>query len=250
MLSADAMASLKETEQELSQNNFMEYQFRRIHDHQYELFVLARGFGVSRMLPPRIDYLKRPPLEDIPFNPKLVEKEELDFNNWSGMLSVGTSDAIEHLHKASRYDFLDAESFGVVIEPQVQVVGFVEHGFHHSPDQSLKNENAWTIERLELVSLLKFEEPRVYVLDHLPRMDQLSGDEVPTRSLDEFEIDALQQLRTDKDIITISQGSEYRMLGSLRAAKQCLECHNVSRGELLGAFSYDLRLASKEVSSE
>jgi len=30
------------------------------------------------------------------------------------------------------------------------------------------------------------------------------------------------------------------MLGSLRAAKQCLECHTAKRGDLLGAFSYVL----------
>jgi hypothetical protein len=31
------------------------------------------------------------------------------------------------------------------------------------------------------------------------------------------------------------------MLGSLRAQKQCLECHRVPHGSLLGAFSYELR---------
>jgi hypothetical protein len=36
------------------------------------------------------------------------------------------------------------------------------------------------------------------------------------------------------------------MLGSLRAAKQCLDCHNVQRGELLGAFSYRLTLAEDD----
>ena len=35
-------------------------------------------------------------------------------------------------------------------------------------------------------------------------------------------------------------GPAYRMLGSLRAAKQCLDCHTASRGDLLGAFSYAL----------
>jgi hypothetical protein len=30
------------------------------------------------------------------------------------------------------------------------------------------------------------------------------------------------------------------MFGAVRAAKQCLKCHFVQRGELLGAFSYVL----------
>jgi hypothetical protein len=99
----------------------------------------------------------------------------------------------------------------------------------------------WTLERLELVSLLKFDEPRVYVLDHLPRMDQLSGDDVPTRPLDEFEADALPQLRTAEDIVIDDSAKPLRMLGSLRAADQCRDCHSVARGELLGAFTYFLQ---------
>ena len=81
----------------------------------------------------------------------------------------------------------------------------------------------------------------MYVLDHLPRMDQLSSDNAPTRPLDAFEIAALEQLRTKEDVVVEHKGDQYRMLGSLRAAKQCLDCHSVQRGELLGAFSYVLR---------
>jgi len=31
-----------------------------------------------------------------------------------------------------------------------------------------------------------------------------------------------------------------RMVGSLRAAKNCLDCHSVQRGELLGAQTYEI----------
>jgi nitrate reductase cytochrome c-type subunit len=79
-------------------------------------------------------------------------------------------------------------------------------------------------------------------------MDQLSSDNVPTRSLDSFESKSLAQLWADEDVVVSHEGNEYRMLGSLRAARQCLECHSVQRGELLGAFSYSLRrnLAEEE----
>jgi hypothetical protein len=92
---------------------------------------------------------------------------------------------------------------------------------------------------------LKFDEPRVYVLDHLPRMDQLSSDDVLTRALDEFEKESLEKLRTEEDLVVREEDGVHRMLGSLRAAKQCLECHSVDRGELLGAFSYVLRRGEK-----
>src|SRR5690606_28419911 len=107
--------------------------------------------------------------------------------------------------------------------------GFIEHGMHYAPRSAMSEPDAWTIDRLELVSLLKFDEPRVYVLDHLPRMDQLASNDAPTRKLDEFEAAALAQLATEKDIVVEQQsvadqtgGGEqqrvhYRMLGSLRA---------------------------------
>jgi hypothetical protein len=33
-----------------------------------------------------------------------------------------------------------------------------------------------------------------------------------------------------------------RMLGAIRAQDVCLNCHTANKGDLLGAFSYDLRL--------
>ena len=89
---------------------------------------------------------------------------------------------------------------------------------------------------LDLVSLLKFAEPRVYLSDHLPRMDELRN--AKTRALNEFEQQALPQLRNGEDIVVDQQLNTIHMMGAVRAAKQCLDCHSVRRGELLGAFSY------------
>jgi len=97
----------------------------------------------------------------------------------------------------------------------------------------------WTVAKLELVSLLKHSEPRVYVSTQLPRMDQLK--DAPTRPLDPFESRSLEQLRTAQDLVLEQRASDVRMLGSVRAGKNCLQCHNVTRGDLLGAFSYELR---------
>jgi hypothetical protein len=69
-------------------------------------------------------------------------------------------------------------------------------------------------------------------------MDAL-GD-APTRPIDGFEGSALEKLRTTEDLVVEDGVNRIRMLGSIRAAKDCLECHQVRRGELLGAFSYDL----------
>jgi hypothetical protein len=89
------------------------------------------------------------------------------------------------------------------------------------------------------VSLLKHETPAVYVSKNLPRMDELSA--APTRPLDEFERSALRQLQESEELVVQPDANDLRMLGSLRAARQCTECHSVERGALLGAFTYRLR---------
>ena len=86
--------------------------------------------------------------------------------------------------------------------------------------------------------MLKHEQPQVYQSKNLPNMQELET--VPTRSLDGFESAALNKLRGGEDLIVSTGSHEIRMLGSLRAAKQCMECHQVDRGTLLGAFTYRL----------
>jgi len=246
-LSTDVQQQLTETEQDLDVETFRNALLEQIHDREYERFVRSNGFGVDRMLRPRPEYIRQPPLRDIPFvadtnghgTAKSDEPDATYRNRWQGLWATGRSNDVKHLHEASRNDFFDPDGFGAVIQPLL-VAGFIAHAFHHSPTQALDDRRSWQIERIELVSLLRFDEPRVYVLDHLPRMDQISSDDVPTRPLDAFETTALPQLRTQRDIVVAQQADKYRMLGSLRASKQCLECHTAARGELLGAFSYVL----------
>ena len=234
---ASIIKKLGDFEGELSANSFLKYQLERLHTHQYVLFERAMGFGMSRMIPLTSDSLRRPPLRDVRFGESTAEHER---GGWRAFFGQSGSEGVERMHNTSRNDFLDPDGFGVAIEPPLKVTGFVDHAFHYPPVAAMDNPQNWKIERLELVSLLKFDTPRVYVLDHLPRMDQLSSDNAPTRPLDDFEAQALAKLRTTEDLVVSRKGTEYRMLGSLRAAKQCAECHSVARGELLGAFSYVL----------
>jgi hypothetical protein len=228
-------------EQSFNDSAERKHEFELLHNREYIQFVQAIGFGVGRMRPIRPNSLRRPALRDIRFDGVAADNPPTDQGYWRALFVPEKSNAVEHLHTASRRDFLDPDGFGIAIVPPLTVTGFVEHGFHYPPINGMVDAKRWMILRLDLVSLLKFAEPRVYVLDHLPRMDQLSSENAPTRPLDAFESDALAKLRTDEDVIVKSEGTEYRMLGSLRAAKQCLDCHGVQRGELLGAFSYSLR---------
>ena len=100
----------------------------------------------------------------------------------------------------------------------------------------------WEIQDLALVSLLKFDEPAVYISRHLPRMDELR--EAPTRRLDGFEQEALEGMRRGENLQVRSSPNRIRMLGAIRSLRQCASCHGTERGELLGAFSYKLRRGS------
>jgi hypothetical protein len=134
-------------------------------------------------------------------------------------------------HHDNLFDFLNPERFGFV-RSREKVAGFLPHQFRSNPQGT----NRWRVQRLELLGLLKFDEPVVYLSPYLPRMDELST--APTRSLDAFEKKALEGLLAGEDLMVQRMPRRLRILGSLRAMEQCVKCHHVQRGELLGAFSY------------
>ena len=91
---------------------------------------------------------------------------------------------------------------------------------------------------MELVSLLKHDTPGVYVSRNVPRMEELRDAKV--RPLNDFETPSLKKLVDGEDVVVSASLNRIQMLGSLRATKECLQCHRVEHGALLGAFSYEL----------
>ena len=67
---------------------------------------------------------------------------------------------------------------------------------------------SWQVVRLELVSLLRYSEPRVYVAATMPAMDQLAT--VPHRALNEFERGALPSLESRQDVVVDKQVGKNR----------------------------------------
>jgi hypothetical protein len=225
----------------------------RLHGQMVYRFTLTEGFGVGRMR--RIE-LRRENIE-IPELPALAAPESPD--HYPGETPSVVEDAPAELaaaggeqvavpgigelrtaHEAGVVDFANRDGFGYVASRE-QVFGFQPHGFRTLPKFGGGSDapSRWRIASLELVSLLKHETPAAYVSKNLPRMDELAA--APTRPLDEFERDALQTLQQGEELVVGERTDELRMLGSLRAAKQCTECHAVRRGDLLGAFTYRLR---------
>ena len=115
----------------------------------------------------------------------------------------------------------------------------------------------WKANRIQLVSLLLHDEPQVYVSENLPNMEELSGTDVETRDLNDFEATALEKFKKRKTKVNATDSEEWLralqgeevisrathnrilMMGSLRATENCLQCHAVNEGDLLGAFSYE-----------
>lgn len=223
-----------------SMGNYRQHFLTLIHNQEYERFIRSSGFGIGRGVRPTPSHLGEMPLTDIGFDAAPREFPESGHPGWRMPYDFEKVTDLDELHTASRRDFVHPDGFGAVVEPRERVIGFIEHGFHYPMSSFIAQPEVWTLERLELVSLLKFEGPRVYVLDHLPRMDQLQGLDVPTRELDDFETESLKKLWTQEDVVIEEVDDQVRMLGSLRAASQCLDCHSVPRGTLLGAFSYVL----------
>jgi hypothetical protein len=98
----------------------------------------------------------------------------------------------------------------------------------------------WSVNRLQLVSLLMHDTPRVYVSEKLPDMEDLNSSNAKTRPLNGFETNGLEILHQGEDVYTIATQNRIVMLGAIRADNNCLKCHSVKKDEMLGAFSYEL----------
>lgn len=158
--------------------------------------------------------------------------------------------SLPEIHAETARDFLDPERLGYVEEAPDRVAGFLGHGLGGAPfsdrwDTDSDPSGRWSLERLELIGLLRRETPLAYVTAELPRMDALA--EAPTRPLNAFEAEALKALRGSDDVVVTEsespEGVRLAMVGAVRAGDGCLECHGVPRGTLLGAFSYELSRA-------
>jgi hypothetical protein len=209
---------------------------RRLHDEAVLDFINSPGFGVSRGIPsprpwltaPTPEPFRQPPQQpdSYPWRPLTGDEQEPAARKGADLVS----------HKDRIVEFVNVPGFGYVKDRR-HVAGFRPHGLGNWPPYTRSQEYTHRDdERIELVSLLKHDPPGVYLSENLPRMQDLH--DAPVRALDDFEETALGELRQGHDLVTGTTPQHFRMLGAIRAGKQCLACHDVERGELLGAFSY------------
>ena len=223
--------------------------------HNTELqFIMSAGFGRMRTFDMpyrywRLDLPESPllPLEHPQDRPSITAPDE-----W--LLTQGKQ--YQPWHEQNLILFLSPRTLGLVgfenmqNRPDLsQVVGFQEHAFRSKiepPSRIAETDGHWKFDVVSLVSLLKHRPAAVYLSDNLPNMKELAT--AQTRRLDDFETSALEQLDRGEELIACGGTDQIRMVGAIRAAFQCLECHQVPRGTLLGAFSYRLSRSSDDSS--
>lgn len=207
---------------------------KELHENTTRTFVSRPNFGVMRMSGLDFWYLSQP-LRDDTLIPQPGERcASADVLESRGT-EFGSAFQFRKLHTDGVLDFMHPGGFGYVKDRQ-HVAGFQSHRFSKVPGGA----EPWRVKTLDLIGLVVHREPVAYVSDSLPQMDELRR--VPTRRLFSFEEIALAELRKGDDLHAreMPDGS-VRMVGAVRALKQCMDCHGGRRGDLLGAFSYDLR---------
>ncbi len=235
---------------------------KKLHSTEVNDFIQSEGFGFSRMplfkaSPRYLELARSPtfPLGSVSYPDKALANDPAVTLPEKGNGVVGTArlpsrEGLAELHHQSEYSFLDPGSLGYVRKPR-EVAGFDPHTFRFEPtlgEVKILGHNRdkaaaaaperWVLRKLELVSLMKHEKPMAYVSAQLPRMEDLK--KASTRPLDGFELAALKRLEGGEDVATDETLNRIRMVGAVRANAACLECHTAKRGQLLGAFTYEL----------
>jgi hypothetical protein len=215
-------------------SSFRASSLRLLHEDKVSAFVDSPGFGITRM-----SYISESSLTAGLRKETSIPQPE-PRNAWNvsseppGPAPRGLAYyPLNRLHLKGLLDFVNPRGFGLLTERKV-LLGFQSHHFSEVP-----GETGWTIETIDLVGLVVHKSPVVYVSENLPRMSELR--KAPTRSPDSFEVSGLEALKTGENLFVASTPSGLRMLGGVRAAEKCIECHGGKRGDLLGAFSYSLR---------
>jgi len=217
-----------------------------LHEHVVDVFVSRQGFGVYRSFGGVSDFtLNWDVRTEDPIPQPGPRSTASQSAGYADSLAPGGFDwEMQDLHVANLRNFVNMPGFGFV-KDRKHVAGFQSHRFRQPElyDSWKWNTASWKLNSLDLVGLLMHPEPVVYISDNLPRMDELR--EAPVRSLDAFEAQGLAKLQRGDDMYERGSPEGLRVLGAIRCAKQCVDCHGAQRGDLLGAFSYTFAKAEK-----
>ncbi|MBM4071199.1 MAG: hypothetical protein FJ271_20025 [Planctomycetes bacterium] len=206
-----------------------------LHERTLDMFLMQPGFGVARMSDMSIRALEPAATEPTPAQPGTPPSEFLSAADLTLIPTPTQGDdpvgPLSSMHRDGVIDFVGLPNFGFFKDRQ-HVSGFLAHRFTRTPSAGKQ----WKLRTLDLIGLVVHDEPVAYVSENLPRMDELR--KAPKRTLDAFELKGLEALRNGQDLFVREAAAGQRVLGAIRCARQCVDCHDAERGRLLGAFSY------------
>lgn len=236
--------------------------------HQVEVrkFVTNPGFGMSRLLVPRPSNSR----EEQPKGWSEGDRGEFAELPQSGTFFTAGKDkdsptlpsvlALSGFHTSTTHEFAHPDSWGLVKDVK-HVAGFLPHTLQGTPDirprsrydqaNPVKNKEGgiisyplverWAVRKVELIGLLVHDAPVVYLNPENTLPTMADAGKFKTRELSHFESSSLKDLAAGKTIVAVDATvNQVRMVGAIRMAEACLKCHEGKRGDLLGAFSYDL----------
>ncbi len=225
----------------------------QLHSDEVESFINREGFGFSRRPPiqPSPKGLELAPLQKYVLNSQAtksshIEGKPIKLESGHAISDTGLpmSGLLDKFHHKSLENFAAPSTLGYVRDIE-NVAGFQAHelAFSHRWDGSALSstrpiDHDWRVNRIELVSLLAHDQPLVYESDQLPTM--VESENRRTRFLNDFEQRGLRKLVDGEDVFLEANANRIEMMGAIRAAKNCLQCHSVERGKLLGAFTYEI----------
>jgi hypothetical protein len=216
---------------------------QQLHEEAVQVFVNRPGFGVARISGLSEWMLKSglratPPVpQPGPRLPPASLAASLESPAVRQEADAWEKDLFG-VHRNSVADFVNPGGFGF-FKDRRHVAGFQSHQFSEVP----RADDPWQLQTLDLVGLLRHDQPVAYISANLPRMDELR--DAPTRPLDDFETAGLAALGRGEDLSVRQSAECRRVLGAVRCTKHCLSCHGGERGDLLGAFSYTFTPASR-----
>jgi hypothetical protein len=191
---------------------------QRLHSEAYEHFIRQPGFGESRI---------RPLLT--------VVKREWKIPDWTSEELAKTPPPLNGIKDLDLIHRFSVKNFG-----DSNTITQEERWKALAKDPPGKKDQLWEIKALDLVGLVMHESPVVYMSDKLLEMKDLRKS--PTREMDLFESEGLEELMSGKALYVRSKHDTIRVLGPIHAGKACLKCHHDAKeGDMLGAFSYTLR---------
>jgi hypothetical protein len=219
-------------------HTFRDLMLEKLHQDSVQHFINSPGFGVGRgpIRPTETNLAARR------FDRRESPLPQPNARPWSTLAERDLRElpdlnpaALRTMHLNSIIDFVNPEAFGLIISRQ-KVAGFLPHQFYRIPQTK-----EWNVQTVELLGLLVHQNPVIYVSDELPNMEKART--IPTRPLNIFESAGLKRLQDGDDLFIRETKDDIRMLGAVRSIAKCVQCHGGERGDLLGAFSYNLQRA-------